>query len=256
MQYFSANICKRGFRLTYQICRLDRCRLTLKSTKSGSPTTAGLPSTVTSTIPQIFPRRSEFRASSMHRGLGRFGNSCTFIHQERTSSHNDLEPAGSIFSTNIGRNINPAAARQSSGGARSSRIRTFLVQGSCNRGGECLYLHPSPTNPSQQVSPGTVSPDSFLRQQYKNSPPVTSDSRTTVPCKCVSRPGGCQKKFSCPYLHPSIDQQAENTGHHDFDGEDEVTTCFRFMCGMVSDAYWTTTLMISPEAVPIPSLLR
>jgi len=156
-------------------------------------------------------------------GVCRFGNSCNFIHFARASPQTDLELTRPILSNHERRGIGHAVETRSSGEAKSSPICKFFLQGSCNRGGSCLYLHPSPPAQSQHVSPDTVSPDSFLHQQGEKSPRSRSDSRSTVPCKFVSRSGGCQNA-SCPYLHPSSSQEAENVGHQDFDGgEDEVT---------------------------------
>jgi len=56
----------------------------------------------------------------------------------------------------------------------------FFAQGSCRNGEFCSFIH-------EKVIP---------------SPQVFPDSRAKVPCRFLSRPGGCQKD-SCPYLHAS-----------------------------------------------------
>jgi len=104
------------------------------------------------------------------------------------------------------------------------------MQGSCNKGDKCRYVHPSPTVPPQQVNPYAILLDTCLSQQHESSPQATPDSRARVTCKFLPSPGGC-RNGSCPYLHTLDGQEVEKASNQDFEViEDEVTEYFSDLC--------------------------
>jgi len=55
-----------------------------------------------------------------------------------------------------------------------------------------------------------------IGQQDGSPRQAPSDSRTQVPCKFLSRPGGCQKG-SCPFLHTRDSREVEKSSNLDFE---------------------------------------
>jgi hypothetical protein len=167
-------------------------------------------------------------------GLCRNGDSCNFIHERSTSTQNHFGPVVSAFPAIERLNINPAAATHLNGGTKSTRICTFFLQGSCNKGDRCSYVHPPAIVPPQQAHPDTISLDPYLGQQDESSPQAPSDSRARVPCKFLSRPGGCQNG-SCPYLHTVEGHEVEKSSSQDFEvNEDEASNYSHDLCVEVS----------------------
>ncbi|KAF2176024.1 hypothetical protein K469DRAFT_682817 [Zopfia rhizophila CBS 207.26] len=140
-----------------------------------------------------------------------------------TSSTNEIQalrttsdPVASAFPAIESLNINPAAATHLNGGAKSTRICTFFMQGSCNKGDTCWYVPPPAIVPPQRVHPDATSLDPYLGQQDASSPQPPSDSRARVLCKFLSRPGGCQNG-SCPYLNAVNGHEVGRGGSRDFE---------------------------------------
>lgn len=147
------------------------------------------------------------------RGFCKYGESCDFIHEYHihTSALPAIERPG----------IDLAALTLQDEEAESPQICTFFMQGSCNKGDKCRYIHPPATAQPPQAYSSATSFDSCRGQQDKRAPQPPSDSRARVPCKFLSRPGGCRND-PCPFLHP-VDGLEENSGK-DFEGnEDEVS---------------------------------
>lgn len=167
-------------------------------------------------------------------GLCRNGDSCNFIHKRSTSAQNRLGPVASAFPAIERLNISPAAATHLNAGTKSTRICTFFLRGSCNKSDKCSYVHPPAIVPPQQVHPETIALDPYLGQQDESSPQAPPDSRARVPCKFLSRPGGCQNGF-CPYLHAVEDHEVENSSSQHFEvNEDEVSSYSYDLCKEVS----------------------
>jgi hypothetical protein len=74
----------------------------------------------------------------------------------------------------------------------------FFAQGSCRYEGSCNFIHE-----------GNIS-----------SPQAPSDSRAKVPCKFVSRSGGCRND-SCPYLHAVESPKVDMSTNQGFEVNEE-----------------------------------
>lgn len=146
-------------------------------------------------------------------GFCKYGDSCDFIHEWHT--HTSALPATERPSINL------AAPTLQNEEARSPRICTFFMQGSCNKGDKCRYVHPPAIAQPPQVYSSATSFDSCRGQQDKRSPQAPSDSRAQVPCKFISRPGGCRND-SCPFLH-ALDGHEENSSRDFEENEDEAS---------------------------------
>lgn len=156
-------------------------------------------------------------------GFCRNGDYCDFTHEQNTSTQNYLGPVASSFPAIERLHINPGAATHLNREPKSTQICAFFIQGSCNRGDKCWYIHPPPIVP---IHPDAISLRPPLSQQDESSPQAPSDSRASVPCKFLSRPGGCQKG-SCPYLHAVDDNRVENSSSQDFEiDEDDASSYF------------------------------
>ena len=150
-------------------------------------------------------------------GFCKYRDSCDFIHGQhtRTAALPGIE----------GLSINLAVPTHLNEEAKPPRICTFFMQGSCNMGDKCWYVHPPAIARPQQIHPNAISSDSYPGQQDKDSLQAPSDSRASVLCKFLSYPGGCQNGSSCPYLHPVGDHQMEESSSCDFeDNEDEASS--------------------------------
>ncbi|KAN0091820.1 hypothetical protein V8E51_017667 [Hyaloscypha variabilis] len=77
----------------------------------------------------------------------------------------------------------------------------FFSRGSCRNGDSCNFSHEAPE--------GIIS-----------SSQAPSDSRAKVPCRFLSRPGGCLNG-SCPYLHATESSKVDTTTHRDFEVNEE-----------------------------------
>ena len=117
----------------------------------------------------------------------------------------------------------------------------FFAQGFCRNGDSCNFIHKRNTStqnhfgpvasafpaimPPQQVHLDAISRDPYLGQQDESSQ-APSDSRARVPCKFLSRLGGCQNG-SCPYLHAVDDHKVEKISRQYFEvNEDEASSHF------------------------------
>lgn len=148
------------------------------------------------------------------RGFCKYGESCDFIH-EHVIHTSDL-PATERPSIEL------AALTFQDEEARSPRICTFFMQGSCNKGDKCRYVHPHAIAQPPQVYSSAISLDSCRGQQDKSAPQAPSDSRARVPCKFLSHPGGC-RNVPCPFLHP-VDGLGENSSKDFEENEDEASS--------------------------------
>ena len=163
-------------------------------------------------------------------GFCRNGDSCKFIHEQKIRTQNHFEPVASAFPAIERLNTNPAAATHLNGGTKSTRTCMFFLKGSCNRGDKCWYVHPLAIPPPQHIHTDAISLDPYLGQQDESSPQASSDSRARVPCKYLSRTGGCQKN-SCPYLHAVDGHEVEKSSSQDFElNEDEASSYFSDLC--------------------------
>lgn len=161
-------------------------------------------------------------------GFCRNGDSCDYIHELHASTQNHFGSVASAFPAIERLNINPAAATHLDGGAKTTRICRFFLQGLCNKGDKCWYVHPPAIVPPQQVHPNTISLDPYLGQD-ESSPQAPPDSRARIPCKFLSRPGGCQNG-SCPYLH-AVGHEVEKSSSQEFEvNEDEASSYFSDLC--------------------------
>jgi len=130
-------------------------------------------------------------------GFCRNGDFCSFIHAPSTSTGEHLVPtAGAALL-----NLNSAAVNYGNREAKISQNCRFFSQGMCNKGKECRYIHHPTTTSSQYIHPVAVTLESAQ---------LPTDTRSAVPCRFLSRPGGCQKT-NCPYLHVVDEHNMENT---------------------------------------------
>lgn len=142
-------------------------------------------------------------------GFCRRGDSCNFIHEPGTSTGQHLAPVTSVLLTTENLNPNPAAVTYRNEEAKPAQNCRFFLQGKCSKGKECRYIH-LPAIP-QQVHPDAV---------FANPPQLPPDSRATVPCRFLPRPGGCQNS-SCPYLHVADEPTAEKSSSQDLGASGE-----------------------------------
>lgn len=163
-------------------------------------------------------------------GFCRNGDSCGFIHEQNILAKNHFEPVVSALPAIERLNINPAASIHLDGEVDSAQICTFFLKGSCNKSDKCKYVHPPFILSPQQVHTDTISLDRYLGQQDESSPHALSDSRARIPCKYLSRPGGCQNS-SCQYLHSVDGHEVERSNPQAFESnEDEVSNYFSDLC--------------------------
>jgi hypothetical protein len=150
-------------------------------------------------------------------GFCRSGDSCNFIHEPGTSTGQHLAPVAPVLLTTENLNLNPAAVTYRNEEAKPAQNCRFFLQGKCSKGKECRYIHLPATLSPQQVHPDAV---------FVDSPQLPPDSRATVPCRFLSRPGGCQNS-SCPYLHVAGEPNAEKSSSQDLGAnEEEASTRF------------------------------
>lgn len=158
-------------------------------------------------------------------GFCRNGDSCSFIHEQSRHRSVNSQPVPSALAVNQRSNISPAIAPHHDGGGVLPRICKFYLQGSCNKGDWCSYAHPSAPVPPEQVHSDTVARNTALGQQGCASHQLPSDTcaspdtRAKLPCKFLSRPGGCQNS-ACPYLHLKDDGKTENNSREDSEADE------------------------------------
>lgn len=150
-------------------------------------------------------------------GFCRHGDSCTFIHEPDTSTGQHLAPVTPVLPTIEKLNLNPAAMTYLNEVAKPAQNCHFFLQGKCNKGKGCRYIHLPAILSPQQVHPDAICVD---------SPQLPRDSRATVPCRFLSRPGGCQSS-SCPYLHVADELNAEKRSSQGLEANrEEVSSRF------------------------------
>ncbi|EXJ91896.1 hypothetical protein A1O3_00446 [Capronia epimyces CBS 606.96] len=168
-------------------------------------------------------------------GLCRNGESCKFNHERNTGTQNLVQhspPFGATDRLGLNPTVAIATPIDHKGKANYTPICTFFVRGLCTKGNQCWYRHPSdPDGPvlPRLVNPDAITHDTGLSQQCESEsyphphPHAIPDSRATVPCKFLSRSGGCRNS-SCPYLH-TLDgdevEQASSGNQHVEVTEDE-----------------------------------
>jgi hypothetical protein len=140
-------------------------------------------------------------------GVCRNGDFCSFIHEPGTSTGQHLAPIAPVLPTTEKLSLNPAAVTYRNEEANPAQNCRFFLQGRCNIGKECRYIHPPAIWSAQQVYPDAI---------FVDSPQFPTDSRATVPCKFLSRPGGCQNS-ACPYLHVADEPNAEKRSSQDLE---------------------------------------
>lgn len=141
-------------------------------------------------------------------GACRNGDSCNFTHQRDTNDQRHFRPVPPGFP-----DVEKLAITSAKKNVLNKEIKTtsacwFFSQGSCNKGGDCRYIHAPAVAPPKQVHPDTGSANPSLGPQGESSPQKALDSRAEIPCSFMSRPGGCQKD-SCPYLHAANEHGME-----------------------------------------------
>lgn len=133
-------------------------------------------------------------------GFCRNGDSCDFIHGQNSFAQNGIVPVASALPAIERLNIHPAAASPLNAEAKSTRVCTYFLRGLCNKGDKCWNVHPAGTNQTWRIQPDIDPQASYQCQVDEGLLQTSSDSRSRVPCKFLSRPGGCQNN-SCPFLH-------------------------------------------------------
>lgn len=155
-------------------------------------------------------------------GFCKNGDSCKFIHEPDTSTGQEFAPFAPILPTTEKISLDPATITHRDEEAKPAQNCWFFLQGKCNKGEWCRYAHPPAVLSPQQVPPESI---------YLDSPQSVSDSRATVPCRFLSRPGGCLNS-SCPYLHVADEAIAVKSSNQDLEanGEEASSPC--------SDSLW------------------
>jgi hypothetical protein len=143
-------------------------------------------------------------------GICRSGDSCCYIHDARPSTGRNLAPGALVLPT-ARLNLNPTGDPFRNDEAKPIQTCRFFLQGKCNKGKDCRYTHVPAL-----LAPHQAQPDSL----FVDSPQSSSDSRATVPCRFISRPGGCQNG-SCPYLHVADAPDAEKSSSQDLETNEE-----------------------------------
>ena len=117
----------------------------------------------------------------------------------------------------------------------------FFAQGFCRNEDSCDFVHERNTTSVPSIQPSGTVASTFPAIERLNinsaaaihpndtislgesSHQVPLDSRARVPCKYLSRPGGCQKA-SCPYLHTANGHEEDKSSSQDFEeNEDEAS---------------------------------
>jgi hypothetical protein len=149
-------------------------------------------------------------------GICRNEESCKFMHEPNTSVRGLARPVSSAFPVARRDDIIPTSTAHPRGGPVSTTVCEFFLRRCCNKGDNCRYAHPPVVVASpQQDPPDAVSQDTYPPQDA-NSPKLPPDSRGSIRCRFLSRPGGC-KNDSCPYLHTVDDHKVEGRDGHDFE---------------------------------------
>lgn len=134
-------------------------------------------------------------------GTCRNGSSCRFVHDGPPSTQNTgFEETGSALPVRQRPDNNAVATAPNPNDARTPKICKWFLKGSCHYGDKCRNLHDRTQAMQPPVRPSSVEQSANLGQPATASTSATADSRSGVPCKFFSRPGGC-KNSSCPYLH-------------------------------------------------------
>ncbi|PGH16141.1 hypothetical protein AJ79_01908 [Helicocarpus griseus UAMH5409] len=162
------------------------------------------------------------------------GEACSFIHDRgrgteagaisgsrKENRREDIDPILPVGEPALKVcRVSAIPRNDNEGGASTTQICTFFMRGLCSRGDGCLFVHPPATTmvtPLQQAhQDSAISSDTYAGQQVesKNSSraPADSDSRATVPCRFLSRPGGCRSGLACPYFHDGAERKEGGHG--------------------------------------------
>jgi hypothetical protein len=155
-------------------------------------------------------------------GFCRNGDSCNFTHEPGTSTGQHLASVAPVLPTTEKLNLNPSAVTYRNEQAKPAQNCRFFLQGKCNKGKGCRYIHLPAILSPQQVHPDAM---------FVDSPQLPPDSRATVPCRFLSSPGGCQNS-SCPYLHVADEPNAEKSSSQDLEANgEEASSRFSDYCG-------------------------
>lgn len=155
------------------------------------------------------------------RGLCRNGDSCNFIHEPGTNTGQQLAPVAPALLTTEKLDVNLTSIAYPNDEAKPAQNCRFFLQGNCNRGKGCRYIHlPAILSPQQ----------AHLDALFVDSPQLPLDSRATIPCRFISRPGGCQNS-SCPYMHVRQEPNVEKSSNQDLEpNEEDVSSHFSDFC--------------------------
>ncbi|KAK5266905.1 hypothetical protein LTR99_006137 [Exophiala xenobiotica] len=140
------------------------------------------------------------------------GDSCEYRHERDLNTLRYAEPVVSCLPAIEGLFINQQV--------RPTAICKYFVQGKCTKGDACGYLHPFTGPPSQEAQADASSTSGLGSRQHTNIFQEPQDSRARVPCRFLSRPGGCRNN-PCPFLHAEKDHEAERNNARDVEADED-----------------------------------
>lgn len=153
-------------------------------------------------------------------GICRNGVSCAFLHEKVSSAQSSLKTCGPSSPDVPMPTIDSTAVSYDDEHAEGSQACRFFLRGCCRYGDRCRNLH-TPTELRSQLQSSTAYKEVKLVEQNTNSSQVSFDSRSNVPCKFFSRPGGCQNN-SCPFIHVQSVKDQQDSQDVELE-EDEVS---------------------------------
>lgn len=157
-------------------------------------------------------------------GACKNGASCKFIHEKPSSTQSISLEAWSLASLGAQLPImeSPTVAHNF-GYAKCPQPCRFFSQGLCHYGDTCRNEHAS-TESRFKLQQSTASEEIPASEEVMESSRVPSDSRSSIPCRFFSRPGGCHND-SCSYLH--VEHAEDKRRNEDVQmNEDEVHHLF------------------------------
>ncbi|KFZ24279.1 hypothetical protein V502_01238, partial [Pseudogymnoascus sp. VKM F-4520 (FW-2644)] len=139
------------------------------------------------------------------------GDPCNFIHDPGTNTGQQLAPVAPALLTTEKLDVNLTSVAYPNDEAKPAQNCRFFLQGNCNRRKGCRYIHlPAILSPQQ----------AHLDALFLDSPQLPPDSRATITCRFLSRPGGCQNS-SCQYMHVGHEPNVEKSSSQDLEPNEE-----------------------------------